>query len=136
MERLHTDKQNKHTQCVVSHLESHRNWVFSYFIDASKVLAKPDWEPVEEFNNRDKADPKEEAADAAKAGDEVQPGHFWRSLKLCKKFIFTAKRRKNLKSASPWLNHFSETSVSEVMSSFPAILLGYLSLIGPNSWSI
>ena len=40
------------------------------------------------------------------------------------------------KSVSPFMNYFSETSVSEVISSFSAILLGYLSLIGPKSWSI
>ena len=50
----------------------------------SKVFAKSDGEPEENLSDRDKADSKAEAADAAKAGDEVEPGHLGGSLKLCK----------------------------------------------------
>ena len=43
-------------------------------------LEKSKWEPVENLNKRDKADPKTKSTEAAKAGDEVQPGHLWQPL--------------------------------------------------------
>ena len=43
---------------------------------------KPDWEPIENLSKRDKADPKTKPTEAAKAGDEVQPSHFWGSLEF------------------------------------------------------
>ena len=48
-----------------------------------KVPAESDREPVEDFYDRDKADSKAETAKPSKAGDEVEPGHLWGSLKLC-----------------------------------------------------
>ena len=46
----------------------------------SEPPAKPDREPIEDLSNRDKADPKTKSTEAAKAGDEVQPGHLWQPL--------------------------------------------------------
>ena len=43
---------------------------------------KPDGEPIDDLSKRDKADPKTKSTEAAKARDEVQPGHFWGSFKL------------------------------------------------------
>ena len=43
---------------------------------------KPDGEPIDDLSKRDKADPKTKSTEAAKARDEVQPGHFWGSLEL------------------------------------------------------
>ena len=54
-------------------------------VDGSELLAKPDGEPVEDLNNRDEADSKAKSADAAKAGDEVQPSHLWRPFKFWNK---------------------------------------------------
>ena len=39
-------------------------------------------EPVENLSKRHKADPKTKSTEAAKAGDEVQPSHFWGSLEF------------------------------------------------------
>ena len=50
----------------------------------SKVPAQSDREPVDDLNNRDKADSKAETAKPSKAGDEVEPRHLGRALKLCK----------------------------------------------------
>ena len=44
--------------------------------------AKPYGEPIDDLSNRYKADPKTKSAEAAKAGDEVQPSHLWRSFKF------------------------------------------------------
>ena len=44
--------------------------------------AKPYGEPIDDLSNRDKADPKTKSAETAKAGDEVQPSHFWGSLEF------------------------------------------------------
>ena len=44
--------------------------------------AKPYGEPIDDLSKRDQADPKTKSTEAAKAGDEVQPGHLWQSLKL------------------------------------------------------
>ena len=52
-----------------------------------KVPAESDREPVEDFNDRDEADSKAEPAKPSKAGDEVEPGHLWGSLKLCKEYF-------------------------------------------------
>ena len=41
---------------------------------------KPDGEPIDDLSKRDKADPKTKSTEAAKAGDEVQPGHLWQPL--------------------------------------------------------
>ena len=43
---------------------------------------KPDGEPIDDLSKRDKADPKTKSTEAAKARDEVQPGHLWGSFKL------------------------------------------------------
>ena len=48
----------------------------------SQSFTKSDREPVNNLNDRDETDPKTETADPAKAGDEVEPGHLGRSLKL------------------------------------------------------
>ena len=47
--------------------------VFQLF--KSKVFAKSQGEPVENLCEGNKADPKAEATDTTKAGDEVKPGH-------------------------------------------------------------
>ena len=43
---------------------------------------KPDGEPIDDLSQRDKADSKTKSTEAAKARDEVQPGHFWGSLEF------------------------------------------------------
>ena len=48
-----------------------------------KVPAKSDREPVDDLNDGHKADSKAKAAKTSEVGDEVIPGHLWRSLKLC-----------------------------------------------------
>ena len=58
-----------------------------FFVDGSELLAKPDGEPVEDLNDRDEADSKAKSADAAKAGDEVQPSHLWRSFEFWNKKV-------------------------------------------------
>ena len=50
----------------------------------SKVPAQSDREPVDDLNNRDKADSKAESAKPSEAGDEVKPRHLGGTLKLCK----------------------------------------------------
>ena len=50
---------------------------------SSEVLAKPDGEPVENLGDGDKADSEAKSTDAAKARNEVQPSHLWRSFKFC-----------------------------------------------------
>ena len=50
----------------------------------SEPPAKPYGEPIEDLSKRDKADPKTKSAEAAKAGDEVQPSHLWQPLELWK----------------------------------------------------
>ena len=45
------------------------------FIISSEFLANPDSEPVDNLNKGDKANPKTKSTEAAKARDEVQPGH-------------------------------------------------------------
>ena len=49
---------------------------------SSDPATKPDREPIDNLSKRDKADPKTKSAEAAKAGDEVQPSHFWGSLEF------------------------------------------------------
>ena len=49
-----------------------------------QVLADSDGEPVDNLDNRDKADSKAETAKPSKAGDEVKPRHLGGALKLCK----------------------------------------------------
>ena len=78
------------------HYITHLFWVLFYWLFL-KVLAKPDREPVEKLDKGDQADSKEESADPAKAGDEVQPGHPWRPLKLCKMFYNCKLWGKNMK---------------------------------------
>ena len=51
----------------------------------SKVPAKSDREPVDDLDNRDKADSKAETAEPSKARDEVKPSHLGGALKLCNK---------------------------------------------------
>ena len=48
----------------------------------SDLLAKSDREPVDNLSHGHKADPKTKSTKAAKAGDEVQPGHLWQPLVL------------------------------------------------------
>ena len=55
----------------------------------SKVPAKSDGEPVDDLDNRDKADSKAETAEPSEAGDEVKPRHLGRALKLCNKRMVT-----------------------------------------------
>ena len=50
----------------------------------SKVPAQSDREPVDDLDNRDKADSKAKAAKSSEARDEVEPRHFGGPLKLCK----------------------------------------------------
>ena len=59
---------------------------FLFLVDTSELLAKPDGEPVEDLNDRNEADSKAKSANAAKAGDEVQPSHLWGSLELWEKY--------------------------------------------------
>ena len=49
-----------------------------------KVPAESDGEPVDDLDNRDKADSKAETAEPSEAGDEVEPRHLGGALKLCK----------------------------------------------------
>ena len=49
-----------------------------------KVPAESYGEPVDDLDNRDKADSKAETAKPSKAGDEVEPRHLGGALKLCK----------------------------------------------------
>ena len=53
-------------------------------IKHSEVLAESDGEPVDDLDNRDKADSKAETTKPSKAGDEVKPRHLGRALELCK----------------------------------------------------
>ena len=53
----------------------------------SELLAKPDGEPVEDLNDGDEADSKAKSANAAKAGNEVQPSHLWRSFEFWNKKV-------------------------------------------------
>ena len=48
----------------------------------SDLLAKSDREPVDNLSHGDKTDPKAKSTKAAKAGDEVQPGHLRQPLVL------------------------------------------------------
>ena len=48
----------------------------------SDFLPKSDGEPVENLSHRHKADSKAKSTEAAKAGDEVQPGHLRQPLVL------------------------------------------------------
>ena len=48
----------------------------------SDLLAKSDGEPVGNLSHRHKADPKAKSTKAAKAGDEIQPGHLRQPLVL------------------------------------------------------
>ena len=50
-----------------------------------KVPAESDGEPVDDLDNRDKADSKAETAEPSEAGDEVKPSHLGGALKLCNK---------------------------------------------------
>ena len=56
------------------------NYTFTYQCSFSELPQKPDGEPVENLSKRHKADPKTKSTEAAKAGDEVQPGHLWQPL--------------------------------------------------------
>ena len=44
------------------------------------LRTKSDREPVDNLSHGHKADPKTKSTEAAKAGDEVQPGHLWQPL--------------------------------------------------------
>ena len=54
----------------------------SFKIDFSNLFAESHGEPVEDFNYRHKADSETESTNATDVGDEVQPSHLPRSLKL------------------------------------------------------
>ena len=54
----------------------------SFKIDFSNLFAESHGEPVEDFNYRHKADSEAESTNATDVGDEVQPSHLPRSLKL------------------------------------------------------
>ena len=58
----------------------------------SEPPAKPDREPIEDLSNGNKADPKTKPTEAAKAGDEVQPGHLWGSLELWNALWYISNR--------------------------------------------
>ena len=62
-------------------VQSMNSWLI---MKHSKVPAQSDREPVDDLNNRDKADSKAETAKPSEAGDEVEPRHLGRALKLCK----------------------------------------------------
>ena len=62
-------------------VQSMNSWLI---MKHSKVPAESDGEPVDDLNNRDKADSKAETAEPSKAGDEVEPRHLGGALKLCK----------------------------------------------------
>ena len=49
---------------------------------SSDLFVKSHREPVENFNDRHKAYSKAESTNATNVGNEVQPGHLPRSLKL------------------------------------------------------
>ena len=49
-----------------------------------KVPAESEGEPVDDLDNRDKADSKAETAEPSEIGDEVKPRHLGGALKLCK----------------------------------------------------
>ena len=49
-----------------------------------RVPAESYGKPVDDLDNRDKADSKAETAEPSKAGDEVEPRHLGGALKLCK----------------------------------------------------
>ena len=49
-----------------------------------KVPAESDGEPVDDLDNRDKADSQAEAAEPSETRDEVEPCHLGGTLKLCK----------------------------------------------------
>ena len=54
-------------------------WIFistshSYNLE---VPAKLERKPVDNLNEGNKTEPKTKSAEAAKAGDEVHPSHFW-----------------------------------------------------------
>ena len=53
-------------------VQSMNSWLI---MKHSKVPAKSDREPVDDLDNRDKADSKAESTNAADVGDEVKPGH-------------------------------------------------------------
>ena len=53
-----------------------------------KVPAESYGKPVDDLNNRDKADSKAETTKPPKTGDEVKPCHLGRSLELCKDGFF------------------------------------------------
>ena len=44
--------------------------------------SESDREPVDNLGHGHKADPEAKSTEAAKAGDEVQPGHLWQPLVL------------------------------------------------------
>ena len=62
-------------------VQSMNSWLI---MKHSKVPAQSDREPVDDLNNRDKADSKAETAKPSKAGDEVEPRHLGGALELCK----------------------------------------------------
>ena len=69
---------------IRSHCQTRLTYKSSFLVLDYKVPAEPDGEPVDDLDNRDKADSKAETAEPSKAGDEVKPGHLGGALKLCK----------------------------------------------------
>ena len=140
-------------------------WLF-FVGNGSELLAKSDGEPVEDLNDGDEADSKAKSADAAKAGDEVQPSHLWRPFEFWNKkvpvemwnietdqtpLIFQRKCSRwrcpfhmrcsthppdKQRLIRSYLWFKSKTLAREDMSSLSPMEFGYLFLIGPDIWLV
>ena len=60
-------------------VQSMNSWLI---MKHSKVPAQSDREPVDDLSHGHKTNPKAKSTEAAKAGDEVQPGHLRQPLIL------------------------------------------------------
>ena len=86
--QIRTDKSPKGHQSILNYLnnvsKNEKTPIFS-----SELLANSDSEPVDDLNKGDKANPKTKSTEAAKARDEVQPGHLgqlrelWDVMLIC-----------------------------------------------------
>ena len=79
---LHEENTNKKPTIRPRYriVQSMNSWLI---MKHSKVPAQSDREPVDDLDNRDKADSKAETAEPSEAGDEVEPRHLGRALELC-----------------------------------------------------
>ena len=73
--------------CIVCLFYSGLKWAtlgcfYLTWICRSEGSEEPNREPVNNLDERNKTDPKAKSTDATQARDEVQPGHFWRSLEF------------------------------------------------------